>query len=117
MGHRPDEGMRTRRKHEKRSDSTDSLWLTSTGRAVAETRGKQPQYREYQVGDKFFRRRNPVRTIKSASDKETYKISLKLHKYEGPYRVKRRVNAGVFVTEIGGEEVRIHVINMKPAVG
>jgi hypothetical protein len=21
-------------------------------------RGKQPQYREYQVGDKFFRRRN-----------------------------------------------------------
>jgi hypothetical protein len=54
-----------------------------------------------------------VRTFKSASDKETYKISLKLQaKYEGPYRVKRKVNAVVFVTEIGGEEVRIHAINI-----
>ena len=83
-----------------------------------DTRGRQPQYKEYQVGDKFFRRRNPVRTFRSASDKETYKISLKLQaRYEGPYRVKRRVNAVVFVTEIGGEEVRVHAINMKPAVG
>ncbi len=72
---------------------------------------KEPEYQEYQVGDNFFRRINPVRTFKSASDKDTYKISLKHQaRYKGSYRVKRRVNAVVFVTEIGGEEVRIHAI-------
>jgi hypothetical protein len=70
------------------------------------------QFQEYQVGDQFFRKRNRVRSFKSAQ--ETYKINLKLQaRYEGPYKIVEKVNAVVYVVEIDGVKKRIHAINMK----
>ena len=69
-------------------------------------------------GDEMFRRRNPVRTLRSALDKESYKISGKLKtRHEGPYRVKRRVDAVVFGLEIGDREVEMHAIDLTAAAG
>ena len=85
---------------------------------VGVARQRDRSYKEFKEGDRFFRKRNPVRTFKSASDRESYKLSLKLQaRYEGPYKVKQRVNAVVFVADIDGEDVRVHAVNMKPAVG
>jgi hypothetical protein len=36
------------------------------------------QFKEYKVGDMFYRKRNQVRTFKSVQEKETYKINIKL---------------------------------------
>jgi hypothetical protein len=73
------------------------------------------QFKEYSVGDMFYRKRNRVRSFKSVQEKETYKINLKLQaRYEGPYRIVDKVNAVVYVAEIDGVRKRIHAVNMKP---
>jgi hypothetical protein len=75
------------------------------------------EFREYEVGDMFYRKRNQVRTFKSVQEKETYKINVKLAaRYEGPYKIIEKVNAVVYVAEIDGERKRIHAVNMKPGV-
>jgi hypothetical protein len=75
------------------------------------------EFREYQVGDMFYRKRNKQRVFRSAQEKETYKINFKLSaRYEGPYRVIGKVNAVVYVAEIDGVKKRIHAVNMKPGV-
>ena len=75
-----------------------------------------PQYKEYQIGDRFFRKRNPVRTFRSKSEKRKYKLSAKLQaRWDGPYIVKERVNAVVYLASIGGEDIGVHAVNMKPA--
>lgn len=79
-------------------------------------RSRIPHYTEYKVGDKFFRKRNPVRSFRSVTEKRRYKLTAKLQaRFDGPYIVKERVNAVVYVANIGGEDVRIHAVNMKPA--
>ena len=73
------------------------------------------QFKEYEVGDRFYRKRNRVRVFKSVQDKEEYKISLKLQaRYEGPYKVVEKVSAVLYVAEIDGVRKRVHAINMKP---
>ena len=73
------------------------------------------QFQEYEVGDMFYRKRNRVRTFKSAQEQETYKINLKLQaRYEGPYRIVEKVSAVVYVADINGSRKRIHAVNMKP---
>ena len=72
-------------------------------------------FKEYQVGDLFFRRRCPVRAFSSASDKEKYKVSMKLQpRFEGPYKVTKRINPVLYETMINGKTVRVHATNMKP---
>jgi hypothetical protein len=68
-----------------------------------------------ELGDQFYRKRNRVRSLKSAQEKDTYKINLKLQaRNEGPYKIVEKVNAVVYVAEIDGVKKRIHAINMKP---
>jgi hypothetical protein len=76
------------------------------------------EFKEYEVGQHFYRRRCPVRTFTSASDKEKYKISAKLQaRFDGPYVVTARVNAVQYWADINGESVRVHAMNMKPENG
>ena len=50
-------------------------------------------------------------------DKETYKINMKLQsRFEGPYTVKRKINAVVYEVDIDGEAKRIHAVSMQPGV-
>ena len=73
------------------------------------------QFREYNVGDQFYRKRNRVRTFRSVQDQEEHKINLKLQtRHEGPYRIVEKVSAVVYVADIDGVRKRIHAINMKP---
>ena len=72
-----------------------AAWEGTTARAQENAargnragRAQGIQFREYEVGEKFYRKRNRVRVFKSAQDKETYKINLKLQaRYEGPYKI------------------------------
>ena len=76
---------------------------------------RQHHYKEYAIGDVFYRKRNPLREFKSTSDKEKYKIARKLQaRYEGPYRVTGRVSAVLYEAEVRGKTVIVHAINMKP---
>jgi hypothetical protein len=83
----------------------------------AATRKTGLEFKEYAVGDMFYRKRNQVRTFRSVQEKEAYKINVKLAaSLEGPYKVVNKVNAVVYVAEIDGEQKRIHAVNMKPGV-
>ena len=72
------------------------------------------QFREYDVGDQFYRKRYRVRTFRLVQDQEVYKINQKLQaRYERPYRIVEKVSAVVYVADIDGVRKRIHAINMK----
>jgi transposase InsO family protein/cbb3-type cytochrome oxidase subunit 3 len=74
-------------------------------------------FREYQVGDRFFRKRHPVRAFKSAEEKEAYKIAMKLQpRYDGPYVIKEKLSAVLYLAEVEGEILKVHAINMKPEI-
>jgi hypothetical protein len=76
------------------------------------------EFKEYEIGQYFYRRRCPERTFTSASDKEKYKISAKLHaRFDGPYVVTGRISAVQYWADINGELVRVHAMNMKPENG
>jgi hypothetical protein len=83
----------------------------------AATRKAGLEFKEYAVGDMFYRKRNQVRTFKSVQERETYKINVKLAaRFEGPYKITRRVSAVLYEAEIDGVLKRIHAVNMKPGV-
>jgi transposase InsO family protein len=72
-------------------------------------------FREYKIGDRFFRKRHPVRAFKSAGEKEAYKIALKFQpRYDGPYIILEKLSAVLYTAEIDGEIIKIHAVNMKP---
>ena len=72
-------------------------------------------FKEYEEGQWFYRKRNQVRVFKSVQDKENYKISRKLQaRWEGPYKITRKVSAVLYEAVIDGEKKRVHAINMKP---
>jgi hypothetical protein len=77
---------------------------------------RQPlEFVEYQVGQQFMRCRRPISKFKSADEKEAWKISAKLlERYEGPYRITKRINPVLYEAEIDGETERVHAVNMKP---
>lgn len=105
-------------------DALQTAWTFTTERACQNaSRGNRTgqssgrAFREYEPGDQCYRKRNRVRTFKSVQDKETYKINMKLQsRFEGPYTVKRKINAVVYEVDIDGETKRIHAVNMKPGV-
>ena len=75
------------------------------------------QFKEYAVGDQFYRKRNRLRVFKSVQDQEVHKINLKLQaRYEGLYQKVEKVNAVVYVADIDGVRRRVHAVNMKPMV-
>ena len=70
-------------------------------------------FREYKVGGKW----NRVRVFKSVQYKEAYKNSMKFQvRYEGPYVIKEKISAVLYVTEINGVRKWNHAVNMKPVV-
>jgi hypothetical protein len=81
-------------------ESLESAWeFTSTRAHENAMRGNRwgtsagLEFKEYEVGDMFYRKRNQVRTFKSVQEKETYKINVKLAvRYEGPYKIVEKVN-------------------------
>ena len=87
----------------------------ATGDKTGGGKVRQLRYREYQEGDRFYRRRCPVRTFASAKEKEKYKISMKLQpRFEGPFVVTKRINAVLYEAEFYGKKGRVHAVNMKP---
>jgi hypothetical protein len=98
-------------------------WEFTTDRAHANAaRGNNATYRprglefkEYEEGQWFYRKRNQVRVFKSVQDKENYKISRKLQaRWEGTYQITRKVSAVLYEAVIDGVSKRVHAINMKP---
>ena len=79
-------------------------------------RVRQPlEFVEYEKGQKFMRVRRPISAFKSADEKESWKISMKLvERYEGPYTIIRKINPVLYDADIDGVEVRVHATNMKP---
>jgi transposase InsO family protein len=98
-------------------------WEFTTDRAYANaSRGNKAIFRprgldfkEYEEGQWFYRKRNQARVFKSVQDKESYKISRKLQaRWEGPYRITRKVSPVLYEAIIDGVKKRVHAINMKP---
>jgi hypothetical protein len=76
---------------------------------------KPLEFVEYEPGQEFLRVRRPISTFKSADEEEAWKISMKLlERYEGPYKIIRKINPVVYDADINGKEVRVHAGNMKP---
>jgi hypothetical protein len=54
-------------------------------------------------------------TFKSAEEKEAWKITMKLlERFEGPYKIIRKLSPVLYDAEVDGKEVRVHAGNMKP---
>ena len=93
-----------------------ALAQTSKNKGRFDIQVRQPlEFVEYEVGQQFMRTRRPYSSFKSADEKEAWKISAKLlERYEGPYRITRKVNPVLYEAEIDGKTVRVHAVNMKP---
>lgn len=60
-------------------------------------------YKQYKVGDQFYRKHHRVPIFKSVQEKETYMINLKLQaRHERPYGIISRVSAVLYVADIDG---------------
>jgi hypothetical protein len=94
-----------------------ALGQTEKNKMRFNVRVKQPlEFVEYEVGQLFMRVRRPYSSFKSADEKEAWKITAKLlERYEGPFRITRKVNPVLYEAEINGvKDVRVHAVNMKP---
>jgi hypothetical protein len=94
-----------------------ALGQTEKNKSRFNVRVKQPlEFVEYEVGQLFMRVRRPYSSFKSADEKEAWKITAKLlERYEGPFRITRKVNPVLYEAEINGvKDVRVHAVNMKP---
>jgi len=87
-----------------------------SGKDRLDVRVRKPlEFKEYEPGQKFFRARRPKTTFNSSTEKESWKISMKLlERFEGPYEIIRKINPVLYDANIDGKEVRVHAINMKP---
>jgi hypothetical protein len=76
---------------------------------------KPLEFVEYKEGQKFFRVRRPISSFKSVDEEDKWKVSMKLLKrFEGPYKIIRKINPVLYDADIEGKEVRVHASNMKP---
>ena len=102
------ESMRGYREH--------ALRQTAKNKGRLNERIRKPlEFKEYEPGQEFLRVRRPISTFKSADEEESWKISMKLmERYEGPYKIIRKINPVVYDADINGKEVRVHAANMKP---
>jgi hypothetical protein len=95
----------------KKIDTTINIQLINGGRKT-----RCFEYKMYQVGDYFFRKRHPVRVFKSIGEKEANIISSKLQsRWEGPFIITKRLNAITYEYEDNKIRIRVNAINMKPA--
>ena len=99
-----------------RSYQDMALKQTLRNKERLNVRVRQPlEFVEYEPGDQFMKTKRPVSTFKSAEEEEAWKISMKLlERYEGPYRIIRKISPILYDAEIDGKEVRVHAGNMKP---
>jgi exodeoxyribonuclease III len=79
-------------------------------------RVRQPlEFVEYEPDQKFLRVRRPTSSFKSADAEEKWKISMKLlERYEGPYKIIRKISPVLYDAEVEGVVTRVHAGNMKP---
>jgi hypothetical protein len=93
-----------------------ALQQTTRNKGRFNLRVRKPlEFVEYEPGQEFLRVRRPISSFKSAEEKEAWKISMKLlERYEGPYKVIRKINPVLYDADINGKEVRVHAGNMKP---
>ena len=93
-----------------------ALSQTEKNKERFNVRTRQPlEFVEYLEGQQFMRVRRPISKFKSADEKDAWKISAKLmERFEGPYRIVRRINPVLYEAEIDGKLVRVHAVNMKP---
>ena len=76
---------------------------------------KPLEFVEYEEGQEFLRVKRPTTTFKSATEEEAWKISVKLlERFEGPYKVIRKISPVLYDADIDGIETRVHAGNMKP---
>jgi hypothetical protein len=76
---------------------------------------RELEFKEYEEGQWFYRKRNQLRVFKSSQDKENYKMSRRLQaRWEGPYQITRKIFAVLYEAVIDGVKKRVHAINMKP---
>ena len=93
-----------------------ALSQTEKNKGRFNVRVKQPlEFVEYEEGQQFMRVRRPISQFKSVDEKEAWKISAKLlERFEGPYRIIRRISPVLYEADIDGEPVTVHAVNMKP---
>jgi hypothetical protein len=93
-----------------------ALTQTEKNKGRFNVRVKQPlEFVEYEEGQKFMRVRRPISRFKSKDEKEAWKISAKLlERFEGPYRIIRRISPVLYEADIDGKSVTVHAVNMKP---
>ena len=80
---------------------------------------KPLEFKEYQVGDRFYLKQIPPQKYSHYSDpKRTQsKISPKLqHRYVGPYTITNKFSPVLYEAEVNGEYKTIHALKMKPAI-
>jgi hypothetical protein len=76
---------------------------------------KPMEFVEYEPGQEFLKVKRPTSSFKSVDEKEKWKITMKLlERYEGPYKIIRKINPVLYDADIEGKEVRVHASNMKP---
>ena len=72
-------------------------------------------FKEYEVGQEFFRVIYPSTVFNDPDSKEAYKISRKLmERYVGPYKIIRKISPVQYDADIDGVITRVHALNMKP---
>ena len=72
-------------------------------------------FKEYEVGQEFFRVIYPNTVFNDPESKEAYKISRKLmERYVGPYKIIRKISTVQYDADIDGVITRVHALNMKP---
>jgi hypothetical protein len=93
-----------------------ALKQTVKNKARLNVRVRKPmEFVEYEVGQLFMRTHRPTSTFKSADEKEAWHITMKLlERFEGPYRIIRKISPVLYDANIDGKEVRVHANNMKP---
>ena len=94
----------------------DALKQTAKNKGRLNERIRKPlEFREYERDQEFLRVRRPVSTFQSADEKEKWKISMKLlERFEGPYKIIRKITPVLYDADINGKVVRVHAGNMKP---
>ena len=72
-------------------------------------------FKEYEVGQDFYRIHRPPVVFKDKDTKEEYKLSRKLlERYEGPYKILHKVSPILYDADVEGVVTRVHAHNMKP---
>jgi hypothetical protein len=99
-----------------RSYQDFAMEQTEKNKGRFNVRVRQPlEFVEYEPEQKFLRVKRPTSSFKSADAEEKWKISMKLlERYEGPYKIIRKISPVLYDAEIEGVETRVHAGNMKP---